>query len=112
SDVYANLADKSYDLVISNPPYVTAVAMDNLPPEHRREPAIALAGGEDGLDVVRRIVKDAPRHLNPRGMLVMEIGDGRNAVEAAFPRLELTWLATASSDDSVFAVSREALVRG
>jgi len=112
SDVYANLADKSYDLVISNPPYVTAVAMDNLPPEHRREPAIALAGGEDGLDVVRRIVKDAPRYLNPGGTLVMEVGDGRNAVEAAFPRLELTWLATASSDDSVFAVSREALVRG
>ena len=112
SDVYANLADKSYDLVISNPPYVTAVAMDNLPPEHRREPAIALAGGEDGLDVVRRIVKDAPRYLNPGGTLVMEVGDGRNAVEAAFPRLELTWLATASSDDSVFAVSREALERG
>lgn len=112
SDVYANLADKSYDLVISNPPYVTAVAMDDLPAEYRREPAIALAGGEDGLDVVRRIVKDAPRHLNPRGTLVMEVGAGRNAVEAAFPRLELTWLATASSEDSVFAVSREALVRG
>jgi ribosomal protein L3 glutamine methyltransferase len=111
SDVYANLGDKSYDLVISNPPYVTAVAMESLPPEHRREPAIALAGGEDGLDIVRRIVKDAPRHLNPGGALVVEVGHGRNAVEAAFPRLELTWLETASSSDSVFAVTREALVR-
>jgi ribosomal protein L3 glutamine methyltransferase len=111
SDVYANLVDKSYDLVISNPPYVTSVAMESLPAEHRREPAIALAGGEDGLDIVRRIVKDAPRHLNPRGVLVVEVGHGRDAVEAAFPRLELTWLATASSDDSVFAVTREALVR-
>ncbi len=111
SDVYANLAEKSYDLVISNPPYVTAMAMDDLPPEYRREPAIALAGGDDGLDVVRRIVKEAPRYLNARGALVVEVGHNRNAVEAAFPRLALTWVTTASSTDSVFAVSREDLVR-
>jgi ribosomal protein L3 glutamine methyltransferase len=111
SDVYANLAEKSYDLVISNPPYVTAMAMEDLPPEYRREPAIALAGGDDGLDIVRRIVKEAPRYLNPRGALVVEVGHHRNAVEAAFPRLALTWVTTASSVDSVFAVNREDLVR-
>ncbi|HEY7905132.1 MAG TPA: 50S ribosomal protein L3 N(5)-glutamine methyltransferase [Casimicrobiaceae bacterium] len=111
SDVYANLAEKSYDLVISNPPYVTAMAMEDLPPEYRREPAIALAGGEDGLDIVRRIVKEAPRYLNSRGAIVVEVGHNRNAVEAAFPRLALTWVTTASSTDSVFAVSREDLVR-
>jgi ribosomal protein L3 glutamine methyltransferase len=111
SDVYANLAEKSYDLVISNPPYVTAMAMEDLPPEYRREPAIALAGGDDGLDIVRRIVKEAPRYLNARGTLVVEVGHNRNAVDAAFPRLALTWVTTASSTDSVFAVSREDLVR-
>lgn len=111
SDVYANLAGKTYDLIISNPPYVTAMAMDELPPEYRHEPRLALAGGDDGLDIVRGIVKDAPRFLNPRGTLVVEIGHNRNAVEAAFPRLPLVWLTTRSSDDSVFAIQREDLVR-
>lgn len=111
SDVYANLADKNYNLIISNPPYVTAMAMDELPAEYRHEPQLALAGGDDGLDVVRAIVKDAPRFLDARGTLVVEIGHNRNAVEAAFPRLPLTWLATASADDSVFAIRREDLVR-
>ncbi|HEY5366313.1 MAG TPA: 50S ribosomal protein L3 N(5)-glutamine methyltransferase [Casimicrobiaceae bacterium] len=111
SDVYANLTGKSYDLIISNPPYVTAIAMDALPAEFRHEPRLALAGGDDGLDVVRAIVKDAPRFLNPRGTLVVEIGHNHNAVEAAFPRVPLTWLATASSEESVFAVRREELVR-
>jgi ribosomal protein L3 glutamine methyltransferase len=111
SDAYANLTGKAYDLIISNPPYVTATAMDALPAEYRHEPRLALAGGDDGLDVVRAIVKDAPRFLNPRGTLVVEIGHNRNAVEAAFPRASLVWLTTASSDDSVFAISREDLVR-
>ncbi|MEO8847177.1 MAG: 50S ribosomal protein L3 N(5)-glutamine methyltransferase [Casimicrobiaceae bacterium] len=111
SDVYANLAGKNYDLIISNPPYVTATAMDALPAEFRHEPTLALAGGEDGLDIVRSIVKDAPRFLNPQGTLVVEIGHNRNAVEAAFPRLALTWLAAPSAEDSVFAVRREDLVR-
>jgi ribosomal protein L3 glutamine methyltransferase len=111
SDVYANLTGKTYDLITSNPPYVTAMAMDELPPEYRHEPRLALAGGDDGLDIVRAIVKDAPRFLNPRGALVVEIGHNRNAVEAAFPRLPMVWLTTASSDDSVFAIHREELVR-
>jgi ribosomal protein L3 glutamine methyltransferase len=111
SDVYANLAGKNYDLIISNPPYVTAMAMDELPAEYRHEPRLALAGGDDGLDIVRAIVKDAPKYLNPQGTLVVEIGHNRNAVDAAFPRLPLVWLATASAEDSVFAIRREDLVR-
>ncbi len=110
SDVYQNLPGKGYDLIISNPPYVNAVSMESLPAEYRHEPSMALAGGEDGLDVVRRIVKDAPRFLEPQGTLVVEVGHERDAVEAAWPRLPLTWLTTASSDDAVFAIRREELV--
>lgn len=111
SDVYANLAGKNYDLIVSNPPYVTAMSMQALPPEYRHEPPLALAGGEDGLDIVRSIVKQAPAFLNPQGTLVVEIGHNRQAVDSAFPRLPFTWLATASSEDSVFAIRREDLVR-
>ena len=112
SDLFANLPEKSYDLIISNPPYVTATAMDELPAEYRHEPAMALAGGEDGLDAVRTIVKDAPRFLNPGGLLVVEVGHGRAAVEAAFPRMPLVWLSTAGHDEGVFAVTREDVVAG
>ena len=112
SDLFANLPEKSYDLIISNPPYVTATAMDELPAEYRHEPAMALAGGEDGLDAVRTIVKDVPRFLNPGGLLVVEVGHGRAAVEAAFPRMPLVWLSTAGHDEGVFAVTREDVVAG
>ena len=112
SDLYANLIEKSYDLVISNPPYVTDRAMDALPPEYRHEPAMALAGGDDGLDAVRGIVKDAPRFLNPGGLLVVEVGHGRAAVESAFPRMPFVWLETEGHDDAVFAVPREDIVAG
>ena len=112
SDLYANLPEKSYDLVVSNPPYVTAVDMAALPAEYRHEPRIALAGGDDGLDAVRTILRDAPRYLNPGGTLVVEIGHNRSAVEAAWPRLAFVWLATASSEDSVFALRREDIVAG
>ena len=113
SDLYANLPDeKSYDLVISNPPYVTDRSMDTLPAEYRHEPAMALAGGEDGLDAVRTIVRDAPRFLNPGGLLVVEVGHGRAAVEAAFPRMPFTWLGTEGHDEAVFAIPREELVGG
>ncbi len=110
SDLFANLPEKSYDLIISNPPYVTATAMRSLPAEFRAEPELALAGGDDGLDAVREILKDAPRFLAPGGTLVVEVGHNRTAAEVAFPRMPFVWLETASSTDSVFAVKREELV--
>ena len=112
SDLFENLPEKSYDLVICNPPYVDAMAMETLPDEYRREPEIALSGGEDGLDAVRVLVKEAPRFLNHGGHLVVEIGQNRTAAETAFPRLPMTWLSTAASDDGVFIVTREELVNG
>jgi ribosomal protein L3 glutamine methyltransferase len=113
SDLFSNISEeKSYDLIISNPPYVTTYAMEMLPPEYRHEPALGLAGGEDGMDAVRGILKDAPRFLNPRGLLVVEVGHNRQAAEAAFPRLPFLWLQTGSSNDSVFALRREELVAG
>ncbi len=112
SDLFANLVDKSYDLIISNPPYVAAAGMEELPAEYRHEPELALAGGEDGLDAVRTIVADGPRYLNPSGVLVVEIGHNRAAVEAAFPRLPFVWLETATSGDSVFLLTRQDLVAG
>jgi ribosomal protein L3 glutamine methyltransferase len=112
SDLFANLRGKSYDLIISNPPYVTANAMAALPAEYRHEPSVALAGGVDGLDALRNILDDAPRYLNPRGTLIVEVGSGREAVEATFPRLPFVWLATPSADDAVFLLKREDLARG
>jgi ribosomal protein L3 glutamine methyltransferase len=112
SDLFANLSEKSYDLIISNPPYVTATGMEDLPAEYRHEPEIALYGGDDGLDAVRTILRDAPRYLNPGGTLVVEIGHNRAAAEAAFPRLPFTWLTTPSSEDCVFALRREDIVAG
>jgi ribosomal protein L3 glutamine methyltransferase len=109
SDLFANLPEKSYDLVISNPPYVTAMAMEGLPPEYLKEPQLALAGGDDGLDAVRSILKSAPRFLAPGGTLVVEVGHNRAAVESAFPRLPLVWLETATAADSVFLVQRDDL---
>jgi ribosomal protein L3 glutamine methyltransferase len=112
SDLFANLSEKTYDLVISNPPYVTTLSMEELPPEYRHEPELALAGGADGLDAVRVIVKEAPRFLNPGGVLVVEVGHNRDAAEIAFPRLPMVWLQTASASDSVFLVRREDLIAG
>ena len=112
SDLFANLPEKNYDLIISNPPYVTAMAMEALPAEYRHEPRLALAGGDDGLDAVRTLVNDAPRFLNTGGTLVVEIGHNRAATETAFPRLPMVWLATAAADDSVFLVKREDIIAG
>ena len=112
SDLFANLSGKSYDLIISNPPYVTSMAMEDLPPEYRHEPALALAGGDDGLDAVRTMLEEAPRFLNSDGTLVVEVGNNRPAVELAYPRLPFVWLETAMSSDSVFLLKREDLVVG
>ena len=90
SDLFEKLSGR-FDLILTNPPYVTARAMRALPPEYRHEPGLALAAGSDGLEVVRRILAQAPAHLNPGGLLVCEVGDGRKAVERAYPRLPLVW---------------------
>jgi ribosomal protein L3 glutamine methyltransferase len=110
SDLFRNLPDKNYDLIVSNPPYVTARAMDELPAEYRHEPALALAGGDDGLDAVRTIMREAPRFLAPCGLLVVEIGHNRDAVEFTWPRTPFVWLDTGSSADSVFLLTREEVV--
>ena len=112
SDLLSNLTEKRYDLIVSNPPYVTAMAMEELPPEYRYEPELALRGGDDGLDAVRTILRRAADFLTSDGLLVVEVGQNRVATEAAFPRLPFTWLATESSEDSVFLLKREELVAG
>ena len=112
SDLLSNLTEKRYDLIVSNPPYVTAMAMEELPPEYSHEPQIALAGGDDGLDAVRTIVANSARFLSPDGVLVVEVGRNRQAAEEAFPRLPFTWLATAESEDSMFLLKRDDLLAG
>ena len=112
SDLFDNVPTKSYDLVISNPPYVTSVAMEELPKEYRHEPPLALAGGEDGLDAVRRILRKAPQFMEDRGLLVVEVGHNRTTLEAAFPRMPFVWLTTTSSEDSVFVLKREEILAG
>jgi len=109
SDLFAGLAGRRYDLIISNPPYVTAQAMRELPPEYRHEPQLALAAGDDGLDLVRRILARAKDHLKPAGLLAVEVGHNREIVEAAFPGLPLTWLDTASGEGKIFLIAREQL---
>ena len=110
SDLFSALRGKHYDLIVSNPPYVARTAMRRLPPEYRHEPAIALAGGRDGLDAVRRIVGRAATHLNPRGLLVVEVGAGRLRLERAFPRIGFIW-PDGAGRDAVFLLPREQLRR-
>ena len=108
-DLFAPLAGRKYDLIITNPPYVDHVALDGYPPEFRAEPVMAHDGGEDGLDLVRRILVEAPDHLNPEGGMICEIGSGREILEEEFPHLDFVWLETAESQDAVFWISAEAL---
>ncbi|NTV94941.1 MAG: 50S ribosomal protein L3 N(5)-glutamine methyltransferase [Thiobacillus sp.] len=110
SDLYQNLAGQRYDLIVSNPPYVNARAMGALPPEYWHEPEMALASGTDGLDAVRTILREAPAHLNPGGLLAVEIGHNRDDLEAAFPDLELMWPEVEWDADTVFLVHREQLL--
>ena len=109
SDVFTSLGKRRFDLIISNPPYVTAQAMAEIPTEYRHEPELALAAGEDGLDVVRRILAEARGHLNPGGFLAVEVGHSRDGVESAFPDLPFTWLASRSDEGKVFLLQREQL---
>ncbi len=104
-DLFTPLGDARYDLIISNPPYVDAEGMASLPPECRAEPKLAFDGGADGLDIVRRILNEAPKHLTPQGGLLCEIGRGRENVETAFPQLPLLWLDTEESAGEVFWIA-------
>jgi len=108
-DLFAPLAGQRYDLIISNPPYVDAKAMARLPTEYRHEPRLALAAGDDGLAVVRRILADAPRYLTRNGALLCEIGRGQKPLEAAFPRLPFLWLDTEQSTGEVFWIAADQL---
>jgi ribosomal protein L3 glutamine methyltransferase len=109
SDLYQNVPFKKYNLIVSNPPYVNAESMKKLPPEYLQEPQIALAGGEDGMDLVRKIIGGAAERLTPDGVLVVEIGNEREFAEAAFGDMGLTWLTTSIGDDAVFLLTAEQL---
>ena len=109
-DLYAPLPrGQKYDVILTNPPYVNEASMRALPPEYLAEPRIALAGGEDGMDVVRRIIAGAKARLNPGGVLVVEIGNEHANVEAAFPDLEIVWLPVSAGEDQVFLLTYESL---
>jgi ribosomal protein L3 glutamine methyltransferase len=109
SDLYTNLPPRQYDLIISNPPYVNADSMSKLPEEYKQEPQLALAGGTDGMDLVRKIIAQAGSRLTPDGVLIIEIGNEREHAEAAFPDLELTWLSTSAGDHMVFMLRADQL---
>jgi ribosomal protein L3 glutamine methyltransferase len=100
-----------YDLILCNPPYVNAQSMATLPAEYRAEPELALAGGSDGMDFIRRLLAEAPAHMSEHAVLVLEIGNEREHFEAAFPRLEAAWLETSAGDEQVLLITREALLK-
>ena len=99
-----------FDLILCNPPYVCQASMDALPAEYRAEPELALAGGEDGMDFVRQLFRDAPPRMSPDAVLVLEIGNEAEHFIAAFPELEVAWLDTSAGDDQVLLVTRDALL--
>jgi ribosomal protein L3 glutamine methyltransferase len=110
SDLLVNVRGP-YDLILCNPPYVNSTSMNSLPDEYRAEPALALQGGHDGMDLIRSIVRDAPRHMTSDAVLVLEIGHERAHFESAFPRLEVAWLETSGGGDRVLLVTHDALQR-
>ncbi len=103
-------AHSPFDLILCNPPYVCQASMDALPAEYLAEPELALAGGADGMDFVRQLLRDAPAHMNEHAVLVLEIGNERAHFEAAFPELEVAWLDTSSGEDQVLLITRESLL--
>lgn len=109
SDLFDDLPAKRYDLIVANPPYVDAPSMQSLPDEYRREPEMALASGSDGLDATRRLLRSAGDFLKDDGLLVVEIGHNRAALERAFPHLPFTWLEVSAGDEYVFLLEKEQL---
>ncbi|HEY8553112.1 MAG TPA: 50S ribosomal protein L3 N(5)-glutamine methyltransferase [Burkholderiales bacterium] len=111
SDLFETLAGLRYDVIVSNPPYVAHHELETLPAEYRHEPRLALAAGDDGLDVVLRILRDAPDHLTAGGILIVEVGNSRETLERALPRVPFVWLATTSGDECVFLLTAAELER-
>ncbi|MDO1510205.1 MULTISPECIES: 50S ribosomal protein L3 N(5)-glutamine methyltransferase [unclassified Neisseria] len=109
TDLFEGL-EGTYDLIVSNPPYVDAESVDELPPEYLHEPELALGSGSDGLDATREIILQAAKFLNPKGVLLVEIGHNRDVLEAAYPELPVTWLETSGGDGFVFLLTREQLL--
>ena len=109
TDLFEGLED-TYDLIVSNPPYVDAESVAELPEEYLHEPEMALGSGEDGLDITREIIRCAAKYLNPKGVLLVEIGHNRDVLEAAYPELPFTWLETSGGDGFVFLLTREQLL--
>lgn len=109
SDLFAALPAARYDVILCNPPYVNAGSMAQLPDEYRHEPDLALAGGEDGMDLIRVLLRDVPRFLTDDGILVLEIGNERPFFERAFPDLDPVWLPTSAGDDQVLLLHRSQL---
>ncbi len=109
SNLFESLAGRRYDLILANPPYVSDAAVAAFPPEYAAEPVTAHAGGGDGLDIVRRILKQAADHLTPQGLLVVEVGTGRKILEGQYPGVPFLWLDTAESEGEVFALHRSDL---
>jgi ribosomal protein L3 glutamine methyltransferase len=103
-DLFAPVTGKRYDLILANPPYVAKAETDAFPPEYKAEPLMAHVSGADGLDITRRILKEAPKHLTKGGVLICEIGTGRHTIEAEFPKLKLMWLDTELSRGEVFVL--------
>ncbi len=110
SDLFSQLAGRKYDLIISNPPYVDALSVAELPAEYLHEPKMSLGSGEDGLDATRIILEHAAEHLSDNGILVVEIGHNRDILEAAYPNLPFTWLDVTAGDQFVFMLHRNDLI--
>ena len=110
SDLFSNLGDRRYDLIVSNPPYVSTAQFDQLPAEYLAEPASGLVCGEDGLDIVLKILDAAPQHMKPQGILITEVGESAAALLELLPRLPFTWLEFYSGGDGVFLLSYDELI--
>ncbi len=110
TDLFSKLKGRSYDVIISNPPYVDAPSVAALPQEYLHEPKLALGSGNDGLDATRTILECAAEHLTENGILIVEIGHNRDALEAAFPDLPFTWIEVSAGDQFVFMLHREDLL--